>query len=378
MQLSSEDTLRLNVLLALDLHAVRIDESRMVVHALSGKGEAKVRLNPTCRDEQYLKLVRQTLSTRFLGSPGGYPVYLRRWTRMGQARSESLDKLLLLGEPEAIAAVVHATGLTDDIARRAWWANPTAANARQMLERETVAGGSMGPELAEFLLEFLPFEEEPQDMIDSVRLILQPGLTSEAQRDALWARCNRKNSYYVGFMAALPDALPEPASPHAAASDIQAALAPLIAAGNPYAGQLVRVLGAAGQRYLTTAETVLRKPVNQDVVVALLDTVGDYFSGVRPDERRRREYSAIDAMASEFCKDESACPDNLREVIDQVPGQRERIRAMVALSMLGEQLVAPIFGVTDSIGSVMRKKIEPVTGPILEQFALLRSDKLDG
>lgn len=378
MQLSSEDTLRLNVLLALDLHAVRIDESRMVVHALSDKGEAKVQLNPTCRDEQYLKLVRQTLSTRFLGSPGGYPVYLRRWTRMGQARSESLDKLLLLGEPEAIAAVVHATGLTDDIARRAWWANPTAANARQMLGRDAVAGGSMGPELAEFLLEFLPFEEEPQDMIDSVRLILQPGLTSEAQRDALWVRCNRKNSYYVGFMAALPDALPEPALPHADASDIQAALAPLVAAGNPYAGQLVRVLGAAGQRYLQTAETVLRKPVNQDVVVALLDTVGDYFSGVRPDEERRREYSAIDAMASEFCKDESACPDNLREVIDQVPGQRERIRAMVALSMLGEQLLAPIFGVTDSIGSVMRKKIEPVTGPILEQIALLRSDKLDG
>ena len=36
MQLSNEDNLRLNVLLAQDLKAVRIDESRMIVHALTG------------------------------------------------------------------------------------------------------------------------------------------------------------------------------------------------------------------------------------------------------------------------------------------------------------------------------------------------------
>ncbi|MCG6867754.1 MAG: sulfur reduction protein DsrS [Gammaproteobacteria bacterium] len=372
MQLSGEDTLRLNVLLALDLQAVRIDESRMVVHALSDKGEAKVKLYPTGRDEPYLKLVRQTLSTRFLGSPGGFPVYLRRWTRMGQARSDSLERLLLLGEPEAVAAVVHAPGLTNEIARRAWWADPTAPNARRMLEREAVAGGSMGPHLAAFLLEFLPFEEEPQDMIDSVRLILQPGLTSREQRDALWARCNRKNSYYVGFLAAIPDALPEPVSPYPGVAGVEAALEPLINSGNPFARQLVRVLGAAGQRYLLTAEKVLRKPVNQDVVVALLDTVGDYFAGVRPDEERRRAYSAIDVAAGEFFGDN--CPDELKAVLERAPAQRERLRAMVSLSMIGEQLVAPIFGVTDSIGTVMRRKIEPVTGPILEQFALLRSD----
>jgi len=374
MQLSSEDTLRLNVLLALDLQAVRIDESRMVVHALSDKGEAKVKLYPTGRDEPYLKLVRQTLSTRFLGSPGGYPVYLRRWTRMGQARSDSLERLLLLGEPEAVAAVVHAPGLTNEIARRAWWADPTAPNARRMLERGAVAGGSMGPHLAAFLLEFLPFEEEPQDMIDSVRLILQPGLTSREQRDALWARCNRKNSYYVGFLAAIPDALPEPVSPHPGVAGVEAALEPLINSGNPFARQLVRVLGAAGQRYLLTAEKVLRKPVNQDVVVALLDTVGDYFAGVRPDEERRRAYSAIDVAAGEFFGEGRNCPDELKAVLERAPAQRERLRAMVSLSMIGEQLVAPIFGVTDSIGTVMRRKIEPVTGPILEQFALLRSD----
>ena len=77
MQLSSEDQLRLNVLVAQPLHAVRIDESRMYVHVLSDKGDASVKLNPTCKDEKYIRLVRQFLSTHFLGSPGGYPVYLK-------------------------------------------------------------------------------------------------------------------------------------------------------------------------------------------------------------------------------------------------------------------------------------------------------------
>jgi len=42
------------------------------------------------------------LSSHVLGSPGGYPVFLQRWTRMGQTRDTQLDKLLLLGEPEAV------------------------------------------------------------------------------------------------------------------------------------------------------------------------------------------------------------------------------------------------------------------------------------
>ena len=55
MELSSEDTLRLNVLLANKPLAVRIDESRMVVYGLSEKGEAKVQLNPAGRPEQYVR-----------------------------------------------------------------------------------------------------------------------------------------------------------------------------------------------------------------------------------------------------------------------------------------------------------------------------------
>ena len=46
---------------------------------------------------------------------------------------------------------------------------------------------------------------------------------------------------------------------------------------------------------------------------------------------------------------------------------------MIVLSLVGERLVAPIFALTDAVGSVMRKKIEPVSGPVLECVDRLRS-----
>ena len=195
MQLSAEDNLRLNVLLSQELHAVRIDESKMTVFALTAKGEAKVPLNAIGKDEAYIKEIKALFSTHVMGSPGGYPVYLKRWTRMGQARDESLAQLLLLGEPEAVVAAVHAAGLTDELAARAWWAMPTSENARRMLEKQAVVEGETGKILAEFLLEFLPFEEEQRDMIESVRLVLQPGLISQQEKEKLWSKTKTKKSF---------------------------------------------------------------------------------------------------------------------------------------------------------------------------------------
>jgi len=241
--LSPEDALRLNVLLAGSLEAVRIDESSMTLYALSGKGEARVKLNPNCRDEAYLRQVRETLSSHVLGSPGGYPVYLKRWTRMGQARDEILESLLLLGEPEAVIAVVNACGITDELARRAWWTSQSAENARCMLSQDAVVAGSMGRVLAEFLVEFLPFEEEARDQIASVRQVLQGDLVDESVREALWEKGRHKNALLVGFLQSLPDALPELPAVNSALAEISGRLDALAAAGNPYAVQLCRLSG---------------------------------------------------------------------------------------------------------------------------------------
>ena len=46
---------------------------------------------------------------------------------------------------------------------------------------------------------------------------------------------------------------------------------------------------------------------------------------------------------------------------------------MMVLSRLGEPVVAPILSRTTAVGALMRRKLEPVLNPILQQFAVLRS-----
>ncbi|MFQ5642921.1 MAG: sulfur reduction protein DsrS [Thiogranum sp.] len=374
MELTAEDALRLNVMLANALQAVRIDESSMTVHALSGQGEASVKLNPAGRDDQYLKAVRELLSGQVLGSPGGYPVFLRRWTRMGQARDNSLEQLLLLGEPEAIVAVVHATGLTDELARKAWWAMPEADNARRMLENESVVAGAMGKVLAEYLVDYLPFETEHRAMLETVRLVLQPGLISDALRDKLWRSAKRRNSYYVGFMGAIPDALPEAGKPRRDWRDLERRLLPLVKDDNPVATQLCRCLSERGQVFLQTTAAVTSKPNNQDVVVELLKSIQDYFAPVCPNSDPGADMETILSDADALLDVPAVCPttEAVQNVLAAVPECRDDVRAMLTLAWVGEPLVTPIFARTDAIGSVMRKKIEPVTVPLIQQIAQLR------
>ena len=367
--LSSEDQLRLNVLVAQPLQAVRIDESRMCVHALTEKGEAKVHLNPTCKDEKYIRLIRQFLSTHYLGSPGGYPVYLRRWTRMGQARDDSLEKLLLIGEPEAVAAVVHASGLTNEIARRAWWSSETAENARRMLEKENVAQGEMGPKLAQFLVEFLPFEEQQKSIMDSVRLVLQPNLISNEMRKEIWKRGKRKNSYYVGFLQQVPNELPIKMKPHNSYEKLSKLLKNEIKLGNNLAKMLCKTLSSSGQAYLHTVDMVLQKPNDQDVVVQLLNTVGVYFSAIMSNPPKFRDIQTLTKYTDEVYANSIESEKILR--LDSQLGSK--IKALFCLSLFGESLVDPIFGTSDAIGTVMRKKIEPVMNPLLDCLQELRS-----
>jgi hypothetical protein len=378
IELSAEDSLRLNVLLANPLQAVRIDESSMTVFALSDQGEASVKLNPRGRDDQYLKKVRELLSSQILGSPGGYPIFLRRWTRMGQARDDSLEQLLLLGEPEAVVAVVHASGLTDEIARRAWWAMPVADNARRMLDKACIVKGSMGAVLAEYLVEFLPFETEHCAMIETVRLVLQPGLISAELRDKLWRSAKRKNSYYIGFLDAMPDALPDTGKPRTDWPAISERLMPLLEEGNPVARQLDRCLGERGQVFLATAEAAMQKPTNQDVVVELLKSIQRYFSSVCPNADPAADMETVVSDAEALLDVPAVCATTsaVQDVLAVLPECRGDVKAMMALAWVGESLVNPVFARTDAIGSVMRKKIEPITTPIRQQFAQLRGKAL--
>ena len=374
MELSAEDNLRLNVLLAQELHAVRIDESKMIVFALTAKGEAKVPLNAIGKDEPYIKEIKALFSTHVMGSPGGYPVYLKRWTRMGQARDDSLAQLLLLGEPEAVVAAVHAPGLTDELAARAWWAMPTSENARRMLEKKAVVEGETGKVLAEFLVEFLPFEEEQSDMIESVRLVLQPGLISQQEKEKLWSKTKTKRSFYVGFLHACADDLPVEVDAHEHYDVIKQQLEPLLEEANPYALMLEKVLSAKGQAFVRTAEDALKKPGNQDGVVSLLEAISKYFETILPDKFTDDDIDAICSEAETLCRSDN---EALNKVVASLQGSVEDVQkylsAMTVLACLSVKLVNPIFARSDAIGTVMRKKIKPVTDPVVEQLHILRS-----
>lgn len=368
MDLSAEDSLRLNVLLNQDLQAVRIDDSKMIVYGLTERGEAKVPLNPNCRDEQYIKRVKEAISSHVLGTPGGYPIFLRRWTRMGQARDESLDKLLQLGEPEAVVAVVHAPGLTDEQARRAWWCMPSSENARRMLKNETVASGEMGKELAEFLVEFLAFEEEAKDIIESVRLVLQPGLVDERVKESLWSKGQRKNAFLVGFLKTMPDELPEQATAHKETQTLQEILQPLADNDNVFAEQLLRVLSEEGQAFLKTVKTVMKKPSSQDVVVALMEAIEDYFQPMRISERPSQEINKLIESAEQACAECQSHSNDLHQMLEAVPELKPMLEAMLLLSWMGEKTLNPIFSKTDAIGSAMRKKLQPLFIPLNEHI----------
>jgi len=372
MTLTSEDTLRLNVLLANPIEAIRIDENNLAVYGLSGDREVKVPLNPNCRAEQYLKKVREMLSGHVLGSPGGYPIFLKRWTRMGQARDESLADLLLLGEPEAVVAVVYAAGLTRELARRAWWAMPTAENARRMLECEDVAQSELGRTLAEYLIDYLPFETEPLDIINTVRLVLQPGLIDDERRTGLWSKAARKHIYYIGFLAAAPHGLPQPLPPRADFERYQAVLSGLAASENALAALLLQMLDGSGQTFLNAVEAALRRPGHQEEVVVLLDTVGRHFEAASHEAVPNDDVQRAVQCAQSLCRTgDNACSE-LAALLEAVPGLHKEIAALLVLARSGEPAVSGIFAKTTAIGSLMRRKLEPVTTPLLEQFAVLR------
>ena len=349
-ELSSEDELRLNVLFNTDLKAVRIDESNMTLWALTPQGEASVPLKPNERSDRYLKRVREQLSGHALGSPGGYPVHLTRWTRQSQAglSTQHLAQLLLIAEEEAVVAVVHSPSLTDELARYAWWCMPTIENARLMLMRDVVCKGNMGRTLAEFLVENLAFlHEDDVGILDTVAVMLYSGVLTESERMAVWKRGTSRNSYYVPFLELQSDSLP---SPRPARAD-HGSVPPL--AGNLYSTMLAKALSGQGQAFLATTATILDRPEIQEVVNHTLNALANWCAPLRQADAAARvtARAALLAAAPQF---EAECA------------------ALDALAAVDAESVRPIFLKTTAIGSLMRRKIQPIVIPLLDSIAVLR------
>lgn len=379
MPLCNEDNLRLNVLLRQNLYALRIDESKMFIFALTDRGEAQIALCANCRDEKYIGMVKETISTYVLGSPIGYPVYIHRWTRMGQTRkTESLQNLLKLGEPEAVVAVANAKDLPVEIARHVWWALPTEDVARTLLRHQSVIEDDLGQQLALFLMEFLPFESEALRIVETVSLLLQPGVLSEDDRLLLWKKASHKSAYYPGFLITAVDDLPHKVAEHERYTDLSRQLASLIEQKNDIAQQYLWCHSETGQSFFHIIKLALKRPSQQDVVVTLFNAIGHQFAGLGL-SRSFRSIGELQLFNSALFdvenNDESNhLVDQIRQFDALIPDCKDRMLAMLGLAQMSETLLDPLFGGTDCLGSVMRKRIKPVSEPLLGFVARLEED----
>jgi hypothetical protein len=351
-ELSPEDELRLNVLFNTELKAVRIDESAMTLWALTPQGEASVPLKANQRGDRYLKRVREMLCGHALGSPGGYPVHLTRWTRQSQAglSTQHLAQLLLIAEEEAVVAVVHSPALTDELARYAWWCMPTIENARLMLMRDVVCRGSMGRTLAEFLVEHLAFlHEDDLGILDTVAVMLHSGVLTDAERLAIWKRGSGRNAYYVPFLELQPDDLPNPRVERTDRAGV-----PQLP-GNAYSILLDKALSAQGQSFLATLAVVLERPEIQEVASHTANALARWCEPLRH-------------------TDESTRSAQRQALLDAAPQFAADCDALDALAATDADTLRPIFLKTTAIGSLMRRKIQPVVAPLLNAIAVLRRE----
>ena len=353
-ELSPEDELRLNVLFTTELKAVRIDESNMTLWAKTPQGEASVPLKPNDRADRYLKRVREQLCGHALGSPGGYPVHLTRWTRQGQTglSARHLTQLLLIAEEEAVVAVVHSPALTDEIAQYAWWCMSTIENARLMLMRDVVSKGSMGRILAEFLVEHLAFlHEDDVGILDTVAVMIYSGVLTEAERVAIWRRGNHRNAYYVPFLELCPDTLPQ-TKPARADFEMQRAILSTLP-NNAYATLLTKALSDQGQTFLYATAIILDRPEVQEVVNHCLQALSHWCAPLRDTDAPQRE----GARAT---------------LLNVAPQLAAECAALDALAAVNADSVRAIFLRTTAIGSLMRRKIEPIVTPLLAQIGVMR------
>jgi hypothetical protein len=270
-----------------------------------------------------------------------------------------------------VVAAVGSPGLTEELARRAWWAMEDADNARRMLENPTIVASAMGPVLAAYLLDYLPFETETDKMSASIRLILKPGLIDPDARDDLWKKSARKQAYLLGFLQAAPDDLPQPVPARRDAGDRSAALEQQARAGNASAALLLRVVGPQGQIYLNTVSAILAKPPNQDVVSGVFDCLRDYFAPLRPDGDPGLALDALLQDADVFV-DEARPSAEAAACLEAAPGCRDDLRAMRILSGVGYGLIRSVLSDPTTLGSLMRRKLAPVVDPLQEQIDILR------
>ena len=190
----------------------------------------------------------------------------------------------------------------------------------------------------------------------------------QATKESIWQRGKRKNTYFVGFLQQCPECLPIEQLPHADFQVISEQLTRL-EVSNPWAQKVQWLLSGEGQAMLETYSSVMKKPSDQDVVVTLFNTMGHYFTVEETGFPKPRQIEEVHAFVGHLMQNPHGA---LHELLQIWPQAKSICSAIIFLSMVSESLLDPVFGVTDAIGTVMRKRIAHLIEPIQQQVAALR------
>jgi hypothetical protein len=191
----------------------------------------------------------------------------------------------------------------------------------------------------------------------------------------LWNSGATRNAYRIGFLHATADALPDPREAREDFALHADALQHIGSKGNALALLLHKLLDSPGQTFLAASASVLRAPQDQEAAVALMGCIAEYFAPASGLIARAREVPDLQQDADALCLEPTGTSDDadgtLRDLLDAVPGLRDEVHAMVFLGGASEDLLVPVFSQTDAVGSVMRRRLEPITAPLLERMARL-------
>ncbi|MBS4095917.1 MAG: hypothetical protein KGZ83_03655, partial [Sulfuricella sp.] len=141
---------------------------------------------------------------------------------------------------------------------------------------------------------------------------------------------------------------------HLGYEQARACLQPEIDARDAGSELLLRALCAQGQAFLSAAIEVLERPETQEVVSRTLNAIGRYFA-------HAQDSVPLDADKVLSCHSCRAARD-----------------AVLRLAGSSEQIVWQVFTRSTAIGSLMRRKIEPVMAPLLADMRLLCSATVCG
>ncbi|SHA11720.1 DsrS [Bathymodiolus thermophilus thioautotrophic gill symbiont] len=342
--LTPEDTLRLNVLIATCV-AIRVDVYKLVVVGLTpDQKEQTITLNPTADSGKTIQAAQKLLVSKVLGSMGGYPSYLKRWSRMGQVGSTNLKSLLKIGNIEAVVAVANSQNLDDEVLDLVWWCatntDQQAEIGRFLLTRDFVVKHTVGKQIADYLLEFLPFTDDTTQLIDTANLLLQGDLISQQARDRLWKQGQRKTAFLVGFIERMAGNLPN--NNNTIALDTNSK-------------ELDYVNSEQGQIMLQTIAHILKKINQEHVLYRTLEVLGSCLS-----------HPMIQPLA-----DIQHCQHQAQTIAKQLGLEDEKIKARLLLASASEQLAVSTISAHSLAGSAIRKKLANVLTPIQDALKLL-------